>query len=170
MGKAAIDDLIATTEARASDFDPRRDVPLLDVLQEHGKADEAIKTLSQSLKHKNRDEIKNWRAYIHTILRKIDTEAYTVHKTTSGNFKGKTVSLEKNLDAPHTFNTDALEFKPGESSHVVAAEKKEAEAKPEEKGKNGKVEVPESKPKTKTKNGDDSEPGFLECCFRRSDE
>lgn len=159
-----INNLLETTEARMTDFDARA-VALLDTLQEHNKAEEAIKTVGLSLKNKNRDEIKNWKAYVHTILRKVDPEAYNVHKTTKAveTPKGKTVNLAESLEPPKTLSASAVEFKPGGKSHVTESELT-GKANPK-----GKVQLPEDKFKPKPKNADGEEPGFLECCFRRSD-
>lgn len=213
-GKAyedSVKELVASTDARILDFNERQ-VVLLDALEAKGKAKEALSTLSQSLKGRKREEIKNWRAYIHTILRKIDPEAYKDFKATKENEKAKSVpvSLSKSLpaDPPHKFCVEASEFKPGQAAHGAQADagldkhkfsKEATEFKPgqkkhpiavetadgekngqqkakEGKGSGGKVDLDEKEPvfkpgePAKGKKQAESEPGFLECCFRRMDD
>merc|ERR1712232_973510 len=126
---------------RILDFNERQ-VVLLDALEAKGKAKEALSTLSQSLKGRKREEIKNWRAYIHTILRKIDPEAYKDFKATKENEKAKSVpvSLSKSLpaDPPHKFCVEASEFKPGQKKHPIAVETADGEKNGQQKAKEGK--------------------------------
>jgi len=100
-GKAytpAIETLTETTALRYSDLDPKA-LKLLDILQEKGKAEEACKFLQQTLSGIPRDQIGNWRAYVYTLVRGLDAEAYAIMKD-AGSAEKQAKEARKEKPAP----------------------------------------------------------------------
>mmetsp|Transcript_60488 Transcript_60488/g.112310 ORF Transcript_60488/g.112310 Transcript_60488/m.112310 type:complete len:198 (-) Transcript_60488:172-765(-) len=121
--KDAIMDLLNTTNARQSDFDIKA-VQLFDIMQQKGKADEAVAFLKQSLQGVDREKIWNWRAYVYTLLRGFDAESYQAMKDETasskpakekrrGRDKGAGEASREAVVGPFAFNAEAAVFVPG---------------------------------------------------------
>mmetsp|Transcript_81216 Transcript_81216/g.159393 ORF Transcript_81216/g.159393 Transcript_81216/m.159393 type:complete len:421 (-) Transcript_81216:224-1486(-) len=81
--KSALDDVTGNTQVKVSDFDIKA-VHLLDYLQKSGnRAGEALTYLKKAAQGVQRDDILNWRAYVYTLLRKFDENAYKAMKAQS---------------------------------------------------------------------------------------
>lgn len=119
----AIDELVANTALQLSDFDLWT-AKLLDSLHFSGHAEDAIAEMQKYLTDRTREQIKNPRAYIFTLLTKFKKEMQTPTKPD----KPKS---DLNADAPEFvmgspmpqsfsgFRTDAAEFvMPGVTSNA----------------------------------------------------
>jgi len=112
--KAAIDELVRSTEVRIGDLDAKV-FQLLEQLQQRERAIEGVTYLSQSLSGIERARIFNWRAYVYTLLRKFDEAAYEELKTAEDASKPTRPPSSpkgKQLGKPD-FNVAAPEFVPG---------------------------------------------------------
>jgi len=114
--KDGLEELTRKTPARAADIDTKA-LQLLDFLQTRGKAKEACAHLKKTLEPLTRDYVSNWRAYIYTLLRQFDDEAYKAMKEGTcsarrprGERKDKSSSDKLK---PTNWNVDAVEFVPG---------------------------------------------------------
>jgi hypothetical protein len=113
--KAAVDDLIRSTEVKYADLDLKV-FQLLDKLQQKERAVDGVKYLCQSLDGIERTRVLNWRAYVYTLLRKFDEVTYSEMKTSEeAAVKSRPTrhSDGGGVSAPTQFNVDAREFTPG---------------------------------------------------------
>merc|ERR1712100_920046 len=78
--KDGIDDLTKKTVVKATDLDDKA-IKFLDYLQTRGRANEACTHLEQALEGLSRDHVSNWKAYVYTLLRAFDQDAYKAMKT-----------------------------------------------------------------------------------------
>jgi len=121
--KGDVDELAKETVVRISDLDDKA-IKYLDYLQQNGgRAKDACQHLKQALEGLTRDKVTNWRAYVYTILRGFDKDAYEAMKTAEGRrVKPPRTSRgdksdEKKEKATMSFfelNANAPEFKPGQ--------------------------------------------------------
>mmetsp|Transcript_14788 Transcript_14788/g.33497 ORF Transcript_14788/g.33497 Transcript_14788/m.33497 type:complete len:530 (-) Transcript_14788:19-1608(-) len=124
--KSGILEVLKTTPVQAGDFDTKA-ILLLDVLQEKGRALEACSLLQNSLQGVHRKKISNWRAYVYTLLRGVDEEAYNTmkdSKESSGRRKRRPSVQEADESksaAKKEFNKAAAEFVPGKLWPAPAA-------------------------------------------------
>lgn len=114
--KDGLDELTRKTPARPSDIDTKA-LQLLDFLLTRGKAKEACAHLEKTLEPLTRDYVSNWRAYIYTLLRQFDADAYKAMKEgTCSARRPRGERKEKGLadkGKPTKWNIDAVEFIPG---------------------------------------------------------
>lgn len=76
--------LFRATAAEEEDFDEKA-IKLLDHLQAAtGQAREAVRHLEESLRDRRRQDVVNWHAYVYTLLRDFDEEAYLAMKAADG--------------------------------------------------------------------------------------
>lgn len=112
----ALRDLERHTSVRVTDIDFKA-VQLLDALHERGRALEACQHLKVSLEGIKRERIASWRAYVYTLLRKFDDEAYAALKGPEGQRRTNakpTTDEELHAEPQGTvFNPEAMEFVPG---------------------------------------------------------
>lgn len=136
---AALEEVAQQTALRLSDFDPKA-LRLLDILEQKGTARTACMQLRQTLEGIPRQRIGNWRAYIYSLIRGIDEDAYRILKRQDGVAdvsrkekpakKEKSVEdkddrkkdKEKSLFRDFDFQTGAAEFVPGRRTHGTAEE------------------------------------------------
>ncbi|CAK0790407.1 unnamed protein product [Prorocentrum cordatum] len=142
--KDGIDDLAKATVVKPGDLDEKA-VKYLDFVQANGgRGNEACAYLKGALEGMSRDHVSNWKAYVYTLLRGFDEEAYKQMKISEGKkvrpARAKTEKDKEKKDKFPTkqfeFNAGAAEFVPGQSwSAPPGGEKKadEAEAKAEAK-------------------------------------
>mmetsp|Transcript_42495 Transcript_42495/g.97375 ORF Transcript_42495/g.97375 Transcript_42495/m.97375 type:complete len:400 (-) Transcript_42495:124-1323(-) len=90
--KAHVARLFTTTNVKPRHVDDKA-VLLLDALAERGRVEEACKFLTQTLEGANR--ITNWRAYIYTLLKGFDEEAYRAVKSSQSASRRKRVTERK---------------------------------------------------------------------------
>lgn len=123
--KDGLDDLSKKTVVRLTDIDEKV-IKFLDFLQHNGgRGKEACQYLKQALEGLTREHVSNWRAYVYTLLRQFDEEAYKAMKLSEGRKarapraprgeKQPSQDKEKNKFPvrPFDFNPDAPEFVPG---------------------------------------------------------
>lgn len=80
--KDHVEELVKNTPVRISDFDPRA-VKLLDIFHQRGGGDkvkQATDSVASSIAGLQREEVSNWRAYIYTLLKGVDPDAYRAMK------------------------------------------------------------------------------------------
>jgi len=123
--KAPLAHLFATTHVKPRHVDEKA-VMLLDALAERGKAEEACNFLSQTLDGYSRHHISNWRAYIYTLLRGYDDEAYRTVKASQSAAKRKRVTDRRGV-------TPSSEASPGAQDDED--EKAEPAAEEDEEGR-----------------------------------
>jgi hypothetical protein len=131
----ALAELTIQTQMRFFDVD-KRFLQLLDILEDEGKAKDALGTLQKSLAGLQRRDVANWRGYTYTLLRTFDPEAHQklkkeensipreglngqVRQRKSGQ-KGNERYQEhgkRSLLGPSTFSTSAPAFMPGKLEH-----------------------------------------------------
>mmetsp|Transcript_79767 Transcript_79767/g.252141 ORF Transcript_79767/g.252141 Transcript_79767/m.252141 type:complete len:295 (-) Transcript_79767:94-978(-) len=116
--RQGIDRIIASTAMRDTDLDAKA-IRLLDYLEQHGgRATAAVQHLGRALHGKKRQEITNWHAYVYTLLRGFDEEAYREMKAAEWE-KGRKGQGAAKLGAPtpalpaSALNPQAAEFVPG---------------------------------------------------------
>mmetsp|Transcript_94761 Transcript_94761/g.203599 ORF Transcript_94761/g.203599 Transcript_94761/m.203599 type:complete len:301 (-) Transcript_94761:52-954(-) len=113
----ALRDLARHTSVRVTDIDYKA-VQLLDALHARGRALEACEHLKVSLEGIKRERIMSWRAYVYTLLRKFDEEAYSALKgpESQRRTKATNTTVEELHAEPQAsvFNPTAMEFVPGQ--------------------------------------------------------
>mmetsp|Transcript_31 Transcript_31/g.72 ORF Transcript_31/g.72 Transcript_31/m.72 type:complete len:402 (-) Transcript_31:236-1441(-) len=117
--KAHVARLFATTNVKPRHVDEKA-VMLLDALAERGRVEEACKFLTSTLDGATRHHISNWRAYIYTLLRGFDEEAYHAVKASQSASRRKRVT-----DRKTTTSTEVKEEEEG--GEDVALEEEEDE-------------------------------------------
>jgi hypothetical protein len=134
--KDGIDDLAKTTVVRPGDLDEKA-VKYLDFVQANGgRGNEACTYLKSALEGMSRDHVSNWKAYVYTLLRGFDEEAYKQMKISEGKKvreprRGAKTDKEKKDKFPvkeFSFNPDAAPFVPGQPLNPPQAEEKKADA------------------------------------------
>lgn len=123
--KSALQEVCKITPVQLGDFDPKA-IRLLDALNEKGRALEACELLQNSLKGVQRKRITNWRAYVYSLIRKVDESVYhemkeskEKEKEENGTRRRNKKSTEENLENPasapskKTLDKTATEFVPG---------------------------------------------------------
>mmetsp|Transcript_67950 Transcript_67950/g.107767 ORF Transcript_67950/g.107767 Transcript_67950/m.107767 type:complete len:151 (+) Transcript_67950:67-519(+) len=134
--KDHVDDLMGATAIKEGDFDVKA-IALLDVLHEQGKAGDACQFLKTTLEGRERDRVANWRAYVYTLLRGFDKDAYDAVKggaDNSNNRRNRGDRKKKPLPfSDFSFRADAPVFVPGVptwGASTGTAEEKDTTATP----------------------------------------
>jgi len=134
--KDGVDDLAKTTVVRHRDLDEKA-VKYLDFVQANGgRGNEACLYLKSALEGMSRDHVSNWKAYVYTLLRGFDEEAYKQMKHSEGKKvreprRGSKTDKDKEKKFPvkeFSFNTEAAAFVPGQMWNTPKAEEKKAVA------------------------------------------
>ncbi|CAK0886103.1 unnamed protein product [Prorocentrum cordatum] len=132
QGYDGIDELAKTTVVKPSDLDEKA-VKYLDFVQANGgRGNEACTYLKSALEGMSRDHVSNWKAYVYTLLRGFDEEAYKQMKISEGKkvreprrgAKGDKEKKDKFPVKEFAFNVDAAEFVPSSFKPPQAEEKK----------------------------------------------
>ncbi|CAK0886102.1 unnamed protein product [Prorocentrum cordatum] len=129
QGYDGIDELAKTTVVKPSDLDEKA-VKYLDFVQANGgRGNEACTYLKSALEGMSRDHVSNWKAYVYTLLRGFDEEAYKQMKISEGKkvreprrgAKGDKEKKDKFPVKEFAFNVDAAEFVPSSFKPPQAA-------------------------------------------------
>jgi len=126
--KSGIVQVLRNTPVQVGDFDSKA-ILLLDVLHEKGRATEACQVLQNTLQGVQRKKVTNWRAYVYTLLRGIDEDAYNAMKESKeNNGRKKRRPSVQEATTPSAgkkeFNKSAAEFVPGQQWAKPAEEPK----------------------------------------------
>jgi len=117
-GKPYKDDLIELTKKTAlslRDFDVRA-LALMDLYEEKGKREDSLAYLAETLGKLQRDNVSNWKAYVHTLLRKANPEIYQEFKAGAGDRRDKKTEKKKEKGYKSTeLSAKAVPFVPGKA-------------------------------------------------------
>jgi len=132
--KDGVDELAKATVVKPSDLDEKA-VKYLDFVQANGgRGNEACTYLKSALEGMSRDHVSNWKAYVYTLLRGFDEEAYRQMKISEGKKVREPRRGDKDKEKKDkfpvkafAFNPEAAAFVPGQSWNTPQAEEKKAD-------------------------------------------
>lgn len=113
--KAAVEELVKSTEVRVTDLDAKV-YKFLDYLQQQERAIDGVRHIKTSVESLERQRIFDWRKYLYTLLRKFDEAAYQAMKNGEEGRKPPRTPGGRNGASPKAaqdMNSAAPEFVPG---------------------------------------------------------